>query len=251
MTTRLVRLTTLTLAVVLLASTPPDTSSATTFREPNSEDFRAAVSTAFGRMSVESADSHYLYADAKAGPIYTEVRLRVLAAYHGLNEGDIVTVWLIGGQIGRVIHHVSGTPVLTPGDEVILRLNPARYPLFAAVQGDVSVKRVVETATGRHVLDHAWRAPPQYDSAGEVEPRAFCVPNSMDRHKCDAWTDDRDRPRAEPESIESLENFELRVSLIESLIDKVPQAARGLALTLDSFLSIARGIFTRPEATKR
>lgn len=65
------------------------------------------------------------------GEIWTVTTLRVLENWKGSSAPEI-KVWMIGGQINRIMSYVPGAPRFRPGEEVVLFLEPTHT-------GDLSI----------------------------------------------------------------------------------------------------------------
>ena len=89
--------------------------SATTLSRLKLEDL-AQESTAVARMRCLGASSQW-----DRGEIWTETRFEVLQTEKGALPG-IVTVRLLGGQVGHVHSHVDEVPLFRTGEEVYLFL---------------------------------------------------------------------------------------------------------------------------------
>ncbi len=107
--------------------------------------------------------THVIHADVIAshsrsveGRFITEVKLRVrdhIKRSQRLPQGDAITIETPGGTVGELTQMVPGTPVLRPGDEVLLflwqREEETRPRILGLAQGAWQVTRSEKGAEAR------------------------------------------------------------------------------------------------------
>lgn len=94
-----------------------------------------ARSTTVAHLSLDQlVDAARIVVQAKAignervlrnGEIWTLTRFRVVENWKGCSPPEI-KVWMIGGQMNRIMSYVPGAPRFRPGEEVVLFLEPTR-----------------------------------------------------------------------------------------------------------------------------
>lgn len=80
------------------------------------------VNSAHAVVYAKAVSNERLWHDSE---IWTVTTFRVIENWKG-NSPPEVTVWMIGGQMGRIMSFVPGAPRFRPGEETILFLEPAR-----------------------------------------------------------------------------------------------------------------------------
>jgi len=107
----------LTLLILLGAQTlNPGTAEAGTVRAMNLEQMTDRADMIFtGRVVGKRAEWN-----AERTRIYTYVTFEVETYLKGDNEARVATVRLLGGQVGRYLAHLPGTPRFGIGEEVLL-----------------------------------------------------------------------------------------------------------------------------------
>ena len=137
--------------------------SATTLSRLKFEDL-ALESTAVARLRCLGATSQW-----EQGEIWTETRFEVLQPEKGVLPG-IVTVRMLGGQVGHLHSHVDEVPVFRTGEEVYLFLwgnKSGSYQVMGWSQGTFRIARNPQSGLETVTQDSA--ATPIFDP----QARAF------------------------------------------------------------------------------
>src|SRR5208282_2782501 len=125
--------------------------SATTLSRLKLEDL-AQESTAVARLRCLGATSRW-----EQGEIWTETRFEVVQREKGSLPG-IVTVRLLGGQVGHLHSHVDEVPSFRPGEEVYLFLwgdKGGSYQVLGWSQGTFRIARDAQSGLETVMQDSA------------------------------------------------------------------------------------------------
>ena len=146
----------LSFAIAMLASS----AGATTLARMNLRQLTAAA-TAIVRARCLGSFSAW-----ENGEIWTRTRFQTLESFKGTLPAEF-TVRLVGGQVGAIESIVSEVPRFSPGEEVVLFLDPTKggdYAVTAWVEGTFRVRHdragrafITEDSAGQLVYDRATR----------------------------------------------------------------------------------------------
>jgi hypothetical protein len=111
--------------------------------------------TAVARVRCIGVESHW-----QGGEIWTEARFEVVEVNKGLLSG-VVSVRMLGGQVGNVHSHVEGVPALRPGEEAYVFLwghEGEPFRVLGWSQGTFRISRDARTGV-EHVTQDSAAAP--------------------------------------------------------------------------------------------
>ncbi|MBZ0270810.1 hypothetical protein K8I61_02150 [bacterium] len=211
-------------------------------------EFRADDPTPMGMLNeagivargvVKSVDWEYVENSQGIRTPYSIVTLAVAHAYRGTNEGVDLVFYTGGGRLenGRNFF-ISGQPDYHAGEEVIVFLNPRKYPLWATVHGDAGVFRVANGAGKTIVFDHDWRAITAFDSAKrKSQKQIHCWTEKTDKRSCVKWASEWGTYSTENDAVRTeamvLDAFELTIDEMISVSNESPE---NVEITKDKFL---------------
>lgn len=154
---------------------------------------------------------------------YTQVDLRVEAAFKGTATGALETVYILGGPLPNVSGRrllVPGLPILAPGERVVLFANQGSFPFTGAVWGATGVWRVARAGDGPELaLTHSWQPVALAASTLVARPEVRCAVDPKRRDLCTGWLPTAPRagpagsskPVPPPKGVATLAQFEDRV----------------------------------------
>jgi hypothetical protein len=111
--------------------------------------------TAVARVRCIGVESHW-----QRGEIWTEARFEVVEVNKGLLSG-VVSVRMLGGQVGNVHSHVEGVPAFRPGEEAYVFLwghEGEPFRVLGWSQGTFRIPRDARTGV-EHVTQDSAAAP--------------------------------------------------------------------------------------------
>ena len=134
-----------------------------------------AESTTLAQLSLaQLVDSAHAIVYAKAisndrrwreGEIWTITTFRVIENWKGSSPPDI-EVWMIGGQMGRIMSYVPGAPRFRPGEETVLFLEPMRTgEMSVTAWGEGTFRVRTDARTDQKRVSQDTAIPPEYDMA--------------------------------------------------------------------------------------
>lgn len=129
---------------------------------------------------------------------YTQVDLRVEAAFKGTSVGALESVYVLGGRFpspsGRRLL-VPGLPSLAVGERAVLFANHASFPFTGAVWGALGMLRVAQPNDGPALaLTHAWQPVSISASTIVARPEVRCAVDPKRRDRCTGWFPTSPRP---------------------------------------------------------
>lgn len=97
------------------------------------------------------------------GEIWTVTTFRVIETWKGSSPPE-VKVWMIGGQMGRVMSYVPGAPRFRPGEEAVLFLEPARIgEMSITAWGEGTFRVRFDARTGELFATQDTAIAPEYE----------------------------------------------------------------------------------------
>lgn len=102
------------------------------------------------------------------GEIWTVTTFRVLENWKGSSAPEI-KVWMIGGQINRIMSYVPGAPRFRPGEEVVLFLEPMHTgDLSITAWGEGTFRVRFDARAGEPRVTQDTAIVPEFDATGYV-----------------------------------------------------------------------------------
>lgn len=141
-----------------------------------------AESTTLARLSLSQlVNSAQTVVHAKAianerlwhdGEIWTTTTFRVIENWKGSSPPEI-TVWVIGGQMGRIMSYVPGAPRFRPGEETILFLEPTHAgEMSITAWGEGTFRVRFDARTGESLATQDTAIAPEYEPASHSFQRS-------------------------------------------------------------------------------
>jgi len=99
------------------------------------------------------------------GEIWTVTTFRVIENWKGSSPAEI-TVWMIGGQMGRIMSFVPGAPRFRPGEETVLFLEPTHAgEMSITAWGEGTFRVRFDARTGESCATQDTVIAPEYEPA--------------------------------------------------------------------------------------
>lgn len=134
-----------------------------------------AESTTLAQLSLDQlVNSAHAVVRAKAisnerlwhdGEIWTVTTFLVIENWKGSSTPEIA-VWMIGGQMGRIMSFVPGAPRFRPGEETVLFLEPTRTgEMSITAWGEGTFRVHFDARTGESFATQDTAIAPEYEPA--------------------------------------------------------------------------------------
>lgn len=99
------------------------------------------------------------------GEIWTVTKFRLIESWKGSSPPEI-NVWMIGGQMGRIMSYVPGAPRFRPGEETVLFLEPMHAgEMSITAWGEGTFRVCFDARTGESFVTQDTAIAPEYEPA--------------------------------------------------------------------------------------